>query len=85
MCEDDSRHNVTIASDLPKHHDVDWVFGFNPYEYESVLRLTSKHTETFVLELPPWILNNIICSFQISGEMNCVMVLLSSQTMPNWL
>ena len=28
MWEEEWRHNVTIASDHPKHHDVNWVFGF---------------------------------------------------------
>ena len=36
MREDEWRHDITIASDHPKHHDVDWVFDFYHYEYESV-------------------------------------------------
>ena len=27
------RHNGTIVSNHPKHHNVDWVFCFNSYEY----------------------------------------------------
>ena len=33
MGEDDWRHNFTITSDHPKHHDMDWVFGFHHYQY----------------------------------------------------
>ena len=52
MCqwEDDERYNATIASDNPKYHAVDWVFGFYQQEYEFVPRLTSKTLEIFVLE-----------------------------------
>ena len=42
MKEEEGRHNVTIGNDYPKHHDVDWVFGFSQYKYESDLRLTTK-------------------------------------------
>ena len=27
------KHNVTIVSDHPKLHDVDWIFGFHHYQY----------------------------------------------------
>ena len=37
------RHNVTIASDHFKDHDMDWVFGFHQYQYNSALTLTPKH------------------------------------------
>ena len=50
--EDEWWHNIIIASDDPKHPDVDWVFAFYQYECESVLRLTPKHSEFFVLTLP---------------------------------
>ena len=33
MWEDESRYNITIASDYSKHHEVDWVFGFHQYWY----------------------------------------------------
>ena len=33
---------------------VNWVFGFHQYEYESVLRLTTKHSEIFVLMHTAW-------------------------------
>ena len=45
-------HNITIASDNLKHHDVDWVFGFNQYEYKSILRLTPECFEIFVMGVP---------------------------------
>ena len=32
MWEDEWRHNFTIANDHPKHHDVDWMFGFHHYQ-----------------------------------------------------
>ena len=48
MWEDEWRRNITIASDYPKYHDVNWVFGF--LQYESVLRLTSRHSVIFVFE-----------------------------------
>ena len=34
------RHSVTIASDHPKHHDIDWVFGF--HQFESIPKLTPQ-------------------------------------------
>ena len=46
--DDEWRHNITIASDHPKHHNVDWVIGFHQYEFETVFRLTTKHSENFV-------------------------------------
>ena len=36
MCEDEWRHNITIASDNLKHDDVDWVFG--SHQYQCILR-----------------------------------------------
>ena len=33
MCEDEWRHNITIASDHPKHYDVDLVFRFHLYRW----------------------------------------------------
>ena len=27
------KHNVTVTSDHPINHDVDWVFGFHQYQY----------------------------------------------------
>ena len=65
----------------PKHHNVDWVFGFHQYVYESVLQLTPKHTEILVLELAAWVQSSAACCFQISGGVNCIIVLLSSQTL----
>ena len=41
LVKNEWRYNVTC--DLSKLQDVVWVFGFNQYEYESVLRLTPKH------------------------------------------
>ena len=29
MWEDECRHYITIASDHPKHHNVDWLFSFH--------------------------------------------------------
>ena len=26
-------HNITITIDHSEHNDVDWVLGFNPYQY----------------------------------------------------
>ena len=78
MWEDEWIHNVNIANDHLKYHDVDRVFGFRLQKHESVLRLTPKHTEIFVRQA-------VKCHFRISGRMNSVMVLLSSQTVPNWL
>ena len=46
------RDNVTIASEHPKHQDVDQVFCSYQYKYEFIARLTPKHTEMFVLMLP---------------------------------
>ena len=46
--DNELRDNVTIASDHPKHHDVDWVFSFYQHQYELVLRLRAKHSEIFV-------------------------------------
>ena len=83
--EDKWWHNVTTASDHPKHLEVDKVLGFNQYECESLLRLTSKHSEIFVLELPVWIDSNPVYCHQIFGGVNYVIVLLSSQTVSNWL
>ena len=51
----------------PKHHGRNRVFGFHQYEYESV----------FVLELLAWLSNCTAWFFQMSGEVNYVMVLLS--------
>ena len=33
ILEDELRHKVTVAIEHPKHHDVDWIFGFNQYWY----------------------------------------------------
>ena len=50
--ENEWRHNITIVNNpLPKHHDVDWMFSFNQYEYKSVLKLTPKHGIIFVFKL----------------------------------
>ena len=43
--------NKEPKTNHPKHHDVDWVFGFYQYKYDSVLKLTPKHFEIFVLSL----------------------------------
>ena len=84
MKEDEWKHG-TIASDHPKHHDVDWMFGFQQLEYESVFRLALKDSEVFVLEFLMWMSNSTVCCFQISGGVNCVMVLLSLLIVSNWL
>ena len=42
MWEDIQRHNVTISSDHPKYHYMNWVFGFYQYEYESVDKIWNK-------------------------------------------
>ena len=47
-----------------------------------VFRLTPKHSEIFVVGLPALMPRSIAFCFQISGEVNYVMVLLS---VPNWL
>ena len=47
MWEDEFGHNITIASDYPKHDDGYWVFGF--HQYESDLRLTPEYCGIFVL------------------------------------
>ena len=85
MWVDEARYDVTIMNDHLKYLDVNWVFGFHQYEYEPVLRMTPKHSEIFVFELPGWMLSSTVCCFQFSGGVNCVMVLFSSQTVSNWL
>ena len=52
ISEAEWRYHIIIAYDHPKHHDVDRMFDFNQYEYESVLRLIPNHSEVFVLALP---------------------------------
>ena len=56
MWVDEWRYNITIDGYHLKHHDVDGVFGFYQYEYESVLRLMPKHNEIFVLDFQIWML-----------------------------
>ena len=55
MWEHEWRHHVTITSDHPICHEMNWLLAFfYQYEYESVFRLTSKHYEIYVLGLPSW-------------------------------
>ena len=44
--ENEWSHNITITSG---HQDVDCMFGFHYYDYESVLSLALKQSEIFVL------------------------------------
>ena len=81
--EDEWKHNACITSDIPKHHDVNWLTGF--HQYESILRLTHKHAEFFLLELLIWMSNTKAYQFEISGDVNYIMMLLSTKTVPNWL
>ena len=50
-----------------------------------LLSLTLKYSEIFVLDLPVWMPITIACHFLISGRVDCVMVLLSSCIVSNWL
>ena len=40
MREGEWRYYIIISSDPTKHHNVDKMFGFDQYEYESDLKLT---------------------------------------------
>ena len=51
----------------------------------TILRLTSKHSEIFILELLTWMSGSTECHFKISGEMNFIMVMLFSQSVLDWL
>ena len=84
MWEDEWMHNIAINCHLPKHHDLDRVFGIYQYKYGSILRLMPKHSEIFLLECPACVPSSMACCFQISGGVNCVMVLLTSQIVSNW-
>ena len=52
--------------------------------YWYVLILTLDYSETFVVKLV-WIPSNTASRFQVSGGVNCVMVLLSLRKGPNWV
>ena len=45
--EDEWEYNVSIASDHPEHHAMDWVLAF--HKYESALRFTTKYSGIFIL------------------------------------
>lgn len=49
------KHNIAITIDLSKHHNVDQMSDYYPFRYMSsyciALKLTSKYSEIFVLEL----------------------------------
>ena len=50
-----------------------------------VYTLTHKHSEMFLLRFLASMLCHTVYCFQISGGVNCIMVLLSSQIVLNWL
>ena len=50
----------------------------------TVFRLIPKHSEIFIMGLPPWSSNYITCRFQFSWRVNCVMMLISSQPAFKW-
>ena len=54
MWEDEWRHNFTIASNHPKYHDVDWVFGFHHCCY-----ILWGQSKSMVLWIDPLILAEI--------------------------
>ena len=68
------RHNITITSDHSKYYDVDWIFGFHQYEYESDPRMTPK---IFIEALSGGMPSCTACHFQISGGMNSFMAFLT--------
>ena len=82
LWEDEWKHNITISTNHCIHHNLDWVFGF--HQYESVLTVTPKHSEIFILEPLAWMLSSTACCFQISGEVNCI-IITAFLTVPNWL
>ena len=82
--EGELRHNITITSDYPKQPNVEWVFDFHQNEYEPVLRLKLK-LWNLCIEPSSMNANSTACCFQISGGVNCIIVLLFSQIVPNWL
>ena len=45
--EDEWKHNVAIVSDHFEQDNVEWVFGFHQYEYESIHRLIPKYCAIF--------------------------------------
>ena len=47
MSEDKLRHNVTVTSDHPKHHNMEWVFGFHQNWY--ILWGQSNQTVLWIL------------------------------------
>ena len=51
----------------------------------NLLRLIPKHYKMFVLELPQWMPISTACHFQIYGRVNCIIELIFSQTVPDWL
>ena len=48
--EGELRHNVIITCDHPKHHDMDWVFGFYQYQYIAQLAGAVEYTDCFSAE-----------------------------------
>ena len=81
-----SHQQILFFSDQKSCH----IFVINMDSFNSfqilctVLRLPSKHDE-IVLELPVWMSCSTAYHLQISEGGNCIMVLVSSQTVLNWL
>ena len=60
MWEDKSGHNVTIASDHPKHHDVNLVFGFHHYHHAAAFLKHNIYCSKEIKKGPCGVVANVL-------------------------